>query len=87
VGKGSGSVNRLQDLMLRRLAELGSTESPMPLRRATERARGLVPYEIVRKIGQGDHSGRIEDSTAEGLPMALDVPGRRSIARPGCRVR
>lgn len=68
------NVNELQDLMLRRLAELGTPGSPMSLRRATERARGLVSYEIIRKISHGDHSGRIEDNTAQGLAMALDVP-------------
>lgn len=67
-------VNELQDLMLRRLAELGTPGSPMSIRQATERARGLVSYEILRKIMRGEHSGRITDSTAEGLARALDVP-------------
>jgi hypothetical protein len=67
-------MNQLQDLMLTRLAELGEPKSPMSLRRATERARGLVSYEILRKISRGEHSGRITDSTAEGLARALDVP-------------
>lgn len=68
------AVNELQDLMLRRLAELGVPGSPMSIRQATERARGLVSYEILRKITRGEHSGRISDSTAEGLARALDVP-------------
>jgi hypothetical protein len=67
-------VNELQDLMLRRLAELGTPGSPMSIRQATERARGLVSYEILRKIARGEHSGRITDSTAEGLALGLDVP-------------
>jgi hypothetical protein len=67
-------VNELQDLMLRRLAELGTPGSPMSIRQATERARGLVSYEILRKIARGEHSGRISDSTAEGIARALDVP-------------
>lgn len=67
-------VNELQDLMLRRLAELGTPGSPMSIRQATERARGLVSYEILRKITRGEHSGRITDSTAEGIARALDVP-------------
>lgn len=67
-------VNELQDLVLRRLAELGTPGSPMSIRQATERARGLVSYEILRKLARGEHSGRIADSTAEGLALALDVP-------------
>jgi hypothetical protein len=56
-------VNELQDLMLRRLAELGVPGAPMSIRQATERARGLVSYEILRKVARGEHSGRITDST------------------------
>lgn len=69
-----GPVNELQDLVLRRLAELGEPGSPMSLRRATERGRGLINYETFRQIARGEHSGRIEDKTAEGLALALDVP-------------
>jgi hypothetical protein len=68
------NVNELQDLMLRRLAELGGPGSPMSIRAATERARGLVSYEVLRTIARGEHSGRINDSTAEGLALSLDVP-------------
>lgn len=67
-------VNPLQDLMLTRLAELGTPGHPMSIRHATERAGGLVSYEILRRIARGEHSGRISDSTAEGLARALDVP-------------
>lgn len=67
-------VNALQDLMLTRLAELGVPGAPMSIRQATERARGLVSYEILRKVARGEHSGRITDSTAEGIARALDVP-------------
>lgn len=68
------NVNHLQDLMLTRLAELGTPGSPMSIRQATERARGLVSYEVLRKIARAEHSGRINDATAEGLARALDVP-------------
>lgn len=68
------NVNELQDLMLRRLAELGVPGSPMSIRQATERARGLVSYEILRKVARGEHSGRISDGTAEGIARAIDVP-------------
>lgn len=67
-------LNELQDLVLRRLAELGEPGSPMSIRRATERARGLASYETFRKIAHGNHSNRIDDRTAEGLALALDVP-------------
>jgi hypothetical protein len=67
-------MNELQDLVLQRLAELGTPGSPMSVRQATERARGLVSYESLRQIARGEHSGRIGDKTAEGLALALDVP-------------
>lgn len=60
--------------MLRRLAELGTPGKPMSIREATRRARGHVSYEVLRSIARGEHSGRIEDETAEGLSLALDVP-------------
>ena len=69
-----GRVNELQNLMLRRLAELGEPGSPMSVRAATERARGLASYETFRAIARGEHSNRISDSTAQGLATALDVP-------------
>lgn len=67
-------VNELQDLVLRRLAELGTPGAPLSVRAAAERARGLVSYEILRQIARGEHSGNITDRTAEGLALALDVP-------------
>lgn len=70
----SGRVNELQDLALRRLAEQGSPGQPMSIRRAAERARGLVSYEILRQIVRGEHSGNITDRTAEGIALAFQVP-------------
>lgn len=67
-------VNELQDLVLRRLAELGVPGAPMSVRAAAERARGLVSYEVLRQIARGEHSGNITDRTAEGIALALDVP-------------
>ena len=67
------SDDSLHDLVNRRLRELGEPGHPMSIRRATERARGLVSYEIVRRLANGTHSGNISDSTAQGLAMALDV--------------
>lgn len=68
-----GRVNELQDLVLRRLAELGEPGSPMSVRQATERARGLISYESLRQIVRGEHSNRISDQTAQGIATALDV--------------
>lgn len=70
----SGRVNILQDLVLRRLAELGTPGSPMSIREATRRSRSRVNYETLRKIARGEHSGDITDQTAEGLSLALDIP-------------
>lgn len=67
-------VNELQDLVLRRLAELGTPGSPMSLREATRRSRGRLNYETLRKVARGAHSGDIADQTAEGISVALDVP-------------
>lgn len=70
-------MDSLQNLMLTRLAELGTPGSPMSIRRATERAQGLVSYEILRRIARGEHTRRITDSTAEGIALALEVPVQR----------
>lgn len=67
-------VNELQDLVLRRLAELGTPGSPMSIREATRRSRDRLNYETLRKLARGEHSGDITDQTAEGISLALDVP-------------
>lgn len=69
-----GPVNELQDLVLRRLAELGTPGSPMSVRQASLRARGRLTYETLRTIARGEHSGNITDRIAEGVSLALDVP-------------
>jgi hypothetical protein len=71
---GRDASNELQDLVLRRLAELGVPGSPMSIREATRRTRSRVNYETLRKIARGEHSGDIADQTAEGLSLALDIP-------------
>lgn len=70
----SERVNELQLLVLRRLNELGDSTGPMAARAAADRSRGAVSYETLRRIGNGTHSGRISDRTAEGIALALDVP-------------
>jgi hypothetical protein len=67
-------VNELQNLVLRRLAELGTPGSPMSVRQAAARARGRLTYETLRLISRGEHSGNISDRTAEGVALAIDVP-------------
>lgn len=74
VSERSRHVNELQDLVLRRLAELGEPGSPMSVRQAAKRSRGLLNYEVLRQIARGEHSNRITDTTAAGLASALDVP-------------
>lgn len=67
-------MNQLQDLVLRRLAELGTPGSPMSYRQAQLRTRGAISYETFRSIAHGEHSGKISDRVAEALSRALDVP-------------
>jgi hypothetical protein len=64
----------LQDLVLRRLAELGTPEGPLSLRDAADKSRGKISYETLRLIARGRHQGAINDRTAEGLAEAVDVP-------------
>lgn len=67
-------MNELAALVLRRLEDLGTPDSPMSIRQATQRARGLTSFETLRKIVRGEHSGRISDETAEGIALALEIP-------------
>lgn len=65
----------LQDLVLRRLLELGGGKDAMSAREAVRRAdvEGLS-YESLRKIARGEHSGRLTDRTANALAAVLEVP-------------
>ena len=74
---GEEPVNMLQQLVLRRLADLGEPGEPMSLRSAAERARGLTSHHTLAAIANGEHSGRITDRTAEGIAAALNVPVER----------
>jgi hypothetical protein len=80
----------LQDLVLRRLAELGTPEGPLSLRDAADKSRGKISYETLRLIARGRHQGAINDRTAEGLAEAVDVPlalvyRTAGVPRPGAR--
>lgn len=66
----------LQELVLSRLRELGTAERPMSARRAAERSRGGVSYDTLYAIARGEHSGRLNDRTVQGIADALDLtPG------------
>lgn len=81
---GADPVERLQDLILTRLAELGDEKGPMSAREAARRAEGLVSYESLRNLARGvRHTGRITDRVAEGLSRALQVPVSRVYAAAG----
>ena len=67
-------VGDLQQLVERRLRELGDHRGPMPTRRAAARSEGKVSYETLRLLKLGQHSGAISAEVAEGLALALDVP-------------
>jgi hypothetical protein len=73
-----GPAERLQDLILSRLHELGDKTGPMSAREAARRADGLVSYETLRNLARGvRHRGGISDRVAEGLARALQVPTAR----------
>ncbi len=69
-------VERLQDLVVTRLRELGSSPGkPMSAREAARRADGMVSYETLRNLARGvRHTGRITDRVAHGIARALQVP-------------
>lgn len=69
-----GPATGLQELVLRRLAELGDASGPMPALQAVQAAEGGVSYETVRQIARGEHGGRLTDRTAQGLARTLRVP-------------
>lgn len=73
----------LQQLVVRRLRELGSEAGPMSAREAVRAAESLVSYENLRLIARGVHQGGISDRTAEGLSRALRVPVSRIYAAAG----
>ena len=81
---GADPVERLQDLILTRLAELGDEHGPMSAREAARRAEGLVSYETLRNLARGvRHTGRITDRVAEGISRALQIPASRVYAAAG----
>lgn len=73
----------LQQLVLRRLRELGDASGPMSAREAVRAAESLISYENLRLIARGVHQGGISDRTAEGLSRALRVPVAQIYAAAG----
>lgn len=72
---GADPLERLQELIVTRLRELGDSTGPMSAREAARRAEGLVSYETIRNLARGvRHTGRLTDRVAEGLSKALQVP-------------
>lgn len=82
---GDASTRRetLQQLVVRRLRELGGDTGPISAREAVRGFESLVSYESVRLIARGVHQGNITDRTAEGLAQALRVPVGQVYAAAG----
>jgi hypothetical protein len=77
-------INRLQELVLTRLTELGDSSGAMTAREAARRANWEVSYETLRNIARGvRHNGRLTDRVAMGIAKALDVPPERVYAAAG----
>lgn len=76
----------LQQLVDRRLKELGDHRGPMPTRRAAARSNGKISYETLRLLKLGRHSGSITLDTAEGLALALDLPLEAVLGVAGQRI-
>lgn len=70
-------MDRLQELVLTRLNDLGTAGRPMSARQAALRSAGGVSYDTLYQIANGKHTGRLRDDTARGLADALDVPVER----------
>jgi hypothetical protein len=79
-------VSDLQQLVERRLADLGDHRGPMATRQAAGRSGGRVSYETLRLIKKGQHSGSISPEVAEGLALALDVPLSTVLTVAGRRI-
>jgi hypothetical protein len=64
--------NALQDLVQRRLLELGATAED-----ASRRSRWAVAPETIARIAHGRHSGMVSERLAAALATAIDVPENR----------
>jgi transcriptional regulator with XRE-family HTH domain len=64
--------NALQELVQRRLLELGGT-----VEEASRRSSWAVAPQTIARIAHGRHSGMISERLAAALAAALDVPENR----------
>jgi hypothetical protein len=80
------SASNLQELVDRRLTELGGTRGAMSTRQAAARSGGKVSYETLRLIKIGQHSGSISQEVAEGIAEALEVPVTDVLRLAGRRI-
>lgn len=76
-------ANRLQELVVGRLVELGTDGRPMSARQVALRSRGAVSYDTLYRIIRGTHSGRISDRVAQGIAEGLEVPVANVYAAAG----
>jgi hypothetical protein len=67
-------ADRLQQLVVTRLIELGTGDRPMSPRAAALRSRGAVSYDTLYRIIRGQHSGQLRDHVAQGIANALELP-------------
>jgi plasmid maintenance system antidote protein VapI len=67
-------VDRLTELVMTRLAELGEPGKPMSIREAARRSGGKVSPETIRAIVTGEYPGQLSGEVAAGLAEALGVP-------------
>lgn len=80
------SATNLQELVDRRLSELGGARGAMSTRQAAARSSGKVSYETLRLIKIGQHSGSISQEVAEGIAEALEVPVTQVLRLAGRRI-
>ncbi|MGY1592820.1 hypothetical protein ACI79D_12645 [Geodermatophilus sp. SYSU D00708] len=64
--------NALQQLVRRRLAELGGT-----VEEASRRSSWAIAPQTIARIASGRHSGMVSERLAAALARAIDVPENR----------
>lgn len=73
-GKAEPVMDKLRQLVLTRLDELGEPGRPMSAREAARRSDKKVSNDTLSQIAAGKHTGRITNRIAEGIAAALEVP-------------
>lgn len=72
-GKVTRAVDELQELVLRRLGELGTPGKPLGYKPAALKSGGKISHEAIRQIALGNRPERMTDAKIEGLAEALSV--------------